>query len=364
MDRGYGAGRFATSSREGGAARGYHDKGEFRLRVHDHDEHQFEPSPAVAEKTQPFNPRMHRYFPIAVPILMAGNIIVFILMMFSNNCPNHIELGRSCVGKWLKPLSFQPWSENPTLGPRRSELLKWGGLESRHVVKSGEGWRLLSATAVNGGVLQLIINLLALLVVGLRIEFAFWFFKVSTIYILSGFGGSVLSALFIQNQVFAGASGAVMGLIGACFADMITNRDLLGGKLLKAADLIIFGLISLAFGLMPQVDNFANVGGFFTGFLLGFVLLMRLQKGFKDTRHLSQLEAFIVNNEDPDMPPVKKHKKSQRVMQVIALILLIGLLVAGCVVLFIDLKVNKGCSGCHYLACVPDLKWICPGAYA
>ena len=317
----------------------------------------------MPEKPQPFNPRRHRYFPIAVPIIMVGNIVVFILMMYSNNCPGNIEPGRSCVGKWLKPLSFQPWLENPILGPRRSELLKWGALESRHAVKSGEGWRLLSAIAINGGVLQLIINLLALLVVGLRIEFAFWFFKVFTIYIVSGFGGSVLSALFIQNQVFAGASGAVMGLIGASVADIITNWDVTGRKLLKAADLIIFGLISLAFGLMPQVDNFANVGGFFTGFLLGFVLLMRPQRGFKDTRHLSQLEAFIVNNEDPDMPPVKMHKKSQRVLQVIASILVLGLLVAGCVVLFIDHKVNKGCSWCHYLACVPDLKWTCPRPY-
>ena len=355
MDRGYNSGRSVASSRDG-----YHDKGEFRLRVHDHDEHQFEPSPAVPEKPQPFKPKKYRFFPIAVPILMVGNILVFILMMYDNNCPRH---SISCVGKWLKSLSFQPWSENPILGPRREELLKWGGLESRHVVKSGEGWRLLSAIAINGGVIQLIMNLLALLVVGLRMEIAFWFFKVFTIYIVSGFGGSVMSALFIQNQVFAGASGAVIGLIGASFADILTNWDVTERKLLKVADLILFGLISLAFGLMPQVDNFANVGGFFTGFFLGFVLLMRPQRGFKDTRHLSQLEAFIVNNEDPDLPPVKKHKKSQRVNQLIALILLIGLLVAGCVVLFINHKVNKGCSWCHYLACVPNLKWTCPGPY-
>jgi membrane associated rhomboid family serine protease len=352
------------SSWDGGSARGYHEKTEFRLRVHDHDEHQFEPSPILPEKPQQFNPRKHRYFPIAVPVLMVANIVVFILMMYSNSCPDNIEPGKACVGKWLKPLSFQPWSENPILGPRRAELLKWGGLESRRVVKSNQGWRLVSAIFINGGVLQLIVNLLALLVVGLRMEFVFSYSRVFPIYIVSGFGGSVMSALFIQNQVFAGASGAVMGLIGASFADIITNWDVTGRKLLKTVDLVIFGLISVAFGLMPQVGNFANVGGFFTGFLLGFVLLLRPQRGYKDTRHLSQLEAFIVNNEDTDMPPVKKQKTSQRVMQVIALLLLFGLLVAGCVVLFIDHKVNKGCSWCHYLACVPNLKWTCPGAYA
>jgi len=122
------------------------------------------------------------------------------------------------------------------------------------VVHRGEGWRLVSAIAINGGVLQLVINLLALLVIGLRMEFAFWFSKVLAIYVVSGFGGSVLSALLIRNQVFAGASGAVMGLIGASFADMISNWDVTGRRVFKFVDLILFALISLGFGLMPQVS--------------------------------------------------------------------------------------------------------------
>lgn len=105
--------------------------GEYRLRVHDHDEHQFEPpSPPPETKPEPFVPRKHRYFPIATPVVMVASIVVFILMMYENNCPRHIGPGRACVGKWLKPLSFQPWSENPMLGPERRYLLKWGALES------------------------------------------------------------------------------------------------------------------------------------------------------------------------------------------------------------------------------------------
>lgn len=231
------------------------------------------------------------------------------------------------------------------------------------VVHGGEGWRLVSAIAINGGVLQLIINLLALLVVSLRLEFAFWFTKLFAIYIISGFGGSVLSALLIQDQVFAGASSAIMGLIGASFADMITNWGVTSRRAYKFVDLTLFALISLAFGLMPQVDNFANVGGFVTGLLLGFVLLLRPQRGYKDTRHLSQLEAYVVNNEHSDLPPVPMYKKSQRVGRVLALLLLLGLLIAGTVLLFVDVNVNKNCKWCHYLACVPNLKWDCPGPY-
>lgn len=260
-------------------------------------------------------------------------------------------------------MSFQPWDENPMLGPRAAAILKWGGLLSSLVTDKGQGWRLVSSIALNGGVFQLIANLTALLGVGLRIETYFWFTRVAIIYATSGFGGNVLSTLFIQDQVFVSASAAVMGLIGASLADVLTNWDMTEWKLLKLTDLLLFSLISLGFGLMPQVDNFANAGGFFTGFCLGFVLLMRPQRGFKDTRHLSQLEAFIVNSQDPDLPPVKMHNKKQRSMQILASIVVIGLLAAGTVVLFINMKVNKGCSWCRYAACVPDLKWTCPGPY-
>ncbi|XP_024357009.1 RHOMBOID-like protein 2 [Physcomitrium patens] len=358
MDKVPGSGRSTASPRDG--ARPGDNRGEFRVRVHDHDEHSFEPTPEVPQKPQPFIPRKHRYFPIAVPVIMVGSIVVFIMMMLYNDCPKHIAPGEKCVGEWLKPLSFQPWDENPMLGPRWRAIMKWGGVESSLVTKKKEGWRLLSSIAVNGGVLQLIMNLIALLIVGLRMELYFWFFKVGIIYTMSGFGGNVLSTLFIQNQLFVSASAALLGLIGASFADIFINWDVVERKALKFVDLIVFGLISFGFGLMPQVDNFANVGGLFTGFCLGFVFLLRPQRGYKDTRHLSQLEAFIVNNQDPDLPPVKMHNKRQRVMQLLAGLLLVGLLAAGTVLLFLEVKVNKGCSWCHYAACVPNLKWTCP----
>lgn len=39
--------------------------------------------------------------------------------------------------------------------------------------------------------------------------------KVGIIYLLSGFGGSVFSSLFIGDHMYAGASAALFGLIGA-----------------------------------------------------------------------------------------------------------------------------------------------------
>lgn len=44
--------------------------------------------------------------------------------------------------------------------------------------------------------------------------------------------------------------------------------------------------INLGVGILPHVDNFAHIGGFLTGFLLGFVLLPRPQLGWMQRRNL------------------------------------------------------------------------------
>ena len=43
--------------------------------------------------------------------------------------------------------------------------------------------------------------------------------------------------------------------------------------------ILSISVINLVLGLLPYVDNFANIGGFISGFLLGFVLLFSPQIG-------------------------------------------------------------------------------------
>lgn len=44
-------------------------------------------------------------------------------------------------------------------------------------------------------------------------------------------------------------------------------------------------VLSLAVGILPHVDNFAHIGGFLSGFLLGFVFLIRPQFGWIKQRY-------------------------------------------------------------------------------
>ena len=62
-----------------------------------------------------------------------------------------------------------------------------------------------------------------------------------------------------------------------------------------------------------HVDNFAHIGGFLTGFLLGFVILLRPQFGWYESRHLP-VDARVKS----------RHKAYQYVFLVIAVALLIA----------------------------------------
>ena len=54
--------------------------------------------------------------------------------------------------------------------------------------------------------------------------------RVGIVYLVSAFGGSVLSALFNQNGVSVGASGALFGLLGAMLSELITNWTIYASK--------------------------------------------------------------------------------------------------------------------------------------
>jgi hypothetical protein len=104
--------------------------------------------------------------------------------------------------------------------------------------------------------------------------------RIGGIYIVSGVGGSVLSSLFIQNNISVGASGALFGLLGAMLSELFTNWTIYSNKAAALMTILVVIAINLAIGILPHVDNFAHIGGFLTGILLGFIFLMRPHYGW------------------------------------------------------------------------------------
>nr|GMD96027.1 RHOMBOID-like protein 2 [Ipomoea batatas] len=228
-------------------------------------------------------------------MIVLANVVMFVITMFVNDCPHNNTIGTTgfgrssqedCVVLPLGRFSFQPLRENPLFGPSSSTLEKLGALDWKKIVHEHQEWRLVTCIWLHAGVFHLLANMLSLIFVGVRLEQQFGFARVGLIYLLSGIGGSIVSSLFIQHGISVGASGALFGLLGAMLSELLTNWTIYSNKAAALLTLLVIILINLGFGILPHVNNFAHIGGFFSGFLLGFVLLLLPQFGWYERTHL------------------------------------------------------------------------------
>ncbi|XP_020595362.1 RHOMBOID-like protein 1 [Phalaenopsis equestris] len=227
-----------------------------------------------------------------------------------------------------------------------------GALDVNKVVHGHQGWRLVTCAWLHAGVVHILANMLSLLFIGIRLEQEFGFPRIGLLYIISGLGGSLLSALFIQSSISVGASGALFGLLGGMLSELITNWSIYANKLAALLTLVFIIVINLAVGVLPHVDNFAHIGGFISGFLLGFVLLIRPQFGWISQQNQPPSEQHIGSMK-------RKHRMYQYVLWIAAAILLIVGFTIGMIMLFRGVNGNDHCSWCHYLSCVPTSRWHC-----
>ncbi|KAL6127103.1 hypothetical protein ACLB2K_075146 [Fragaria x ananassa] len=289
-----------------------------------------------------------------VPMFVVINIFVFLVAMYMNDCPNHSSgmsgIQGKCVARVLGKFSFQPLKENPLLGPSSSTLEKLGALEWFKAVHKHQGWRLVTCIWLHAGVVHLVVDMLSLVFIGIRIEQQFGFVRVGIIYMLSGFGGSIMSSLFIQKNISVGVSGALFGLLGSMLLELITNWTIYTNKVAALVTLLVITVINLGIGILPRVDNFAHIGGFITGFLIGFVFMPRPQFGWLEQLNLPAGANANVKS---------KFKAYQYVLWLLSVTLLIVGFTVALVMLFRGENGNEHCHWCHYLSCIPTSRWHC-----
>lgn len=164
--------------------------------------------------------------------------------------------------------------------PESIMLHRLGALEPYRVVFLHEYWRLFAALFLHAGVAHLLFNLFALYVLGPGLERTIGSLRFVFCYLLSGFGSSAgivllwLLRLTDATQV-VGASGCVMGIVGAWAGFLLRHRHAPRAKDRLFNILLIIG-IQTAFDLMtPEVSTAAHVCGLISGFLVGLVIAPR-----------------------------------------------------------------------------------------
>ena len=186
------------------------------------------------------------------PILININILIFIAMIISG-------------------VHF--------LMPEGQSLLEWGA-NFRPLTLAGQSWRLFTAMFLHIGILHLLLNMYALLYIGVLLEPYLGRTRFLAAYLISGLAASVTSLCWHDLTISAGASGAIFGMYGV-FLALLTTK-LLDKSVQKAllASIAIFVGYNLLNGLKPDsgIDNAAHIGGLISGLIIGYTFVPSLKK--------------------------------------------------------------------------------------
>lgn len=153
----------------------------------------------------------------------------------------------------------------------REVLLRFGAARPAHV-RAGDWWRLATALFVHIGPRHLLGNMAALLVLGPALAEALGPWRFLFVYLAAGVAGNALSyAVTPPDVVSAGASGAILGVLGALGGQRLrfaASARYRGWQVIAA----ILAYLAIAVGAEPGVDTMAHLGGLASGLALGLVL--------------------------------------------------------------------------------------------
>jgi len=215
-----------------------------------------------------------------------------------------------------------------------SVLLKLGAKDTS-LIQQGQFWRLFTAMFLHVGLLHCLLNILTQISLSVQIESSLGPLKTAFVYLASGVGGNMMSAIFLPNLPEVGASSSIFGLVAVYFVDLIVNWSLHANRTRNLIVLVVSTLISFALGFFPHIDNFAHLGGFIVGLVAAFIVMPNVAL--------------------PSLIPSKSRQQFRRnLLRIIIASTLLGLLyVAGFVVLYSGLQLDHWCTFCEYISCLP-----------
>ena len=152
-------------------------------------------------------------------------------------------------------------------------MLDHGAAYYVNIFENHEYYRLITCMFMHFGFSHLLNNMISLWLLGSETERFYGKIKFFIIYMISGIAGSLLSSVYNYmiwgNNVSAGASGAIYGIMGALVVKIVEE---------KRRNRSSFGRIAFVFLLLLMVgrtgegiDNIAHIGGFVAGMISGIV---------------------------------------------------------------------------------------------
>jgi rhomboid protease GluP len=159
--------------------------------------------------------------------------------------------------EWLVPVGRMQVAWGSNFGPYTTD---------------GEWWRLFTSLFIHFGIAHLVLNMIALVMFGPLVERLYGSVNYLLIYLLAGTAGSLASISWQPDINSAGASGAIIGILGALLAAQLRAGDTFPMDILRPirkATLVFLGLSLYAGFKYKGIDNAAHLGGLAAGFVIG-----------------------------------------------------------------------------------------------
>ena len=160
-------------------------------------------------------------------------------------------------------------------GSMNPNVLRAIGLVPYNVVRKGEWWRLLTFSVVHAGPVHLGFNVVGLWALGPFVERTLGRLRFLAVYALSALaGGLVLVGMFLvpghdSETLLVGASGGVMGIVGATAAILLRGWRVEKARVALDRLVMLLALVvaqALIDALVPMLSFTAHATGVLVGF--------------------------------------------------------------------------------------------------
>jgi rhomboid protease GluP len=220
---------------------------------------------AEVQQNQRFNLAMaSTQQPVVTPILIAINVAVFLVMAANGVSLTH---------------------------PSVESFLRWGA-DFGPLTTHGQWWRIVTAMFVHANYLHVLLNMIILWSIGRFTERLFGRVGFIVLYLFAGIGGNLASLAWQPFTVAMGAADAIFGLYGGLLAVLVLHRNTVPRPRVMAIakSAAIFLAINLFYAIsQTNVDMAADIGGLFSGFVLGWGLTGPLVPSDPDWRQMRTL---------------------------------------------------------------------------
>jgi membrane associated rhomboid family serine protease len=146
-------------------------------------------------------------------------------------------------------------------------FITYGGMIPELVVEDRQWWRLATACFMHLGIFHLGFNTVAIMQIGPSVEELFGRGRMLFFFMLTGVLAFGVSAL-VQDAPTAGASGAIMGLIGVAAGWGQRDGTSVGREVRN--QMVQWAVYTMFFGIMVNANHVAHAAGFVFGGLLGY----------------------------------------------------------------------------------------------